>query len=241
MISIVIPCYNESENIQALTKEVRLQMQGLGEPFEILVVDDGSTDGTLEKLRALKEQGLIQYLALSRNFGHQAALKAGLDCAQGDAVITMDGDLQHPPALLPVLVSKWREGYQVVNTVREKTVGEGFFKKTASRLFYRLFEFLSGLSLQPGSADFRLLDQKVVKELRGLSESYVFLRGIISWLGFNATFVSYAADERRRGRSKYSLKKMLVFARDGLMSFSIRPLRAAGLVGLIISAGAGLY
>jgi dolichol-phosphate mannosyltransferase len=241
MISIIIPCFNESGNLDRLVTEVTCVMQKVGEPYEILAIDDGSTDNTHSLLRMLKDKNVLQYVSFSRNFGHQAALKAGLDLARGDAVISMDGDLQHPPSLIPAMVAKWREGFQIVNTVRTKTQNQGIVKDFTSRLFYYIFKWISGLPLETGSADFRLMDQRVVQIIRQLNEPPLFLRGLIAWVGFNTTTIPYVADERYAGRTKYSMKKMMKFARDGLMSFSIRPLRIAGVAGLVISIVSGLY
>jgi len=241
MISIVVPCYNESPNISTLLSEISENLRPLGEPYEVLFVDDGSVDETLEVLKRLPPDSKASYISLSRNFGHQLALKAGLDHARGDVVITMDGDLQHPPRLIPTLLAKWREGYTIVNTVRQTTQNAGWFKSFTSRRFYWAFEKLSGIPLAAGSADFRLLDQSVVKALREFKEPHLFLRGLVHWVGFKSTTVPYDADPRLTGQTKFTLSKMLRFALDGLMAFSITPLRVAGVLGLLISFLAAGY
>jgi len=241
MISIVVPCFNESENISALAREVRTQFESRREPYEIIFVDDGSTDDTLQRIKSLPAGANTRFISLSRNFGHQLALKAGLDYAEGDAVITMDGDLQHPPRLIPDLLAKWREGHAIVNTVRRRTGQAGFFKNNTSKLFYWIYEKVSGMPLAPGSADFRLLDKQVVLALRRFKEPHLFLRGLIHWVGFKTATVDYDADPRFAGETKYSLSKMVRFALDGIMTFSIKPLRVAGFIGVAISFFSALY
>lgn len=241
MISIVVPCYNEADNLEALVGEISAQVQALKEPAEILIIDDGSRDDSMKVLKRLKQAGRVRYLSFTRNFGHQIALKAGLDHAEGDAVITMDADLQHPASLIPQMVAKWREGYPVVNTVRMETHGEGISKKLTSRFFYWVFEKLSGLPMRAGSADFRLLDKQVVRELRRFEEPHLFLRGLVHWLGYESAVIEYTAAERFAGQTKYSFRKMMRFARDGITSFSIQPLRLAGMIGTLVSCFAALY
>ncbi len=237
VLSIAIPVYNEVENIPILYEALKPVLQKLPYVFEIIFVDDGSNDGTYAAIQELRAQDRrIKAISFSRNFGHQAALTAGLQFATGDAVITMDGDLQHPPSLIPALIEKWREGYQVVYTVRESTADESMFKKLTSKLFYRIMAVSSKTPVQPFGADFRLLDRAVVTNLNKLEEHDRFLRGLIGWLGFSAIGVPYTADARATGATKYSTRKMIKFAVDGILSFSATPLHVVTFLGLLVSA-----
>lgn len=240
LISIVVPSYNEQENIAVLFKEVKAV---LAEPFEILFVDDGSSDGTLDAIKTLaKAHAEVRYVTFSRNFGHQAALRAGLRYAKGDAVISMDADLQHPPATVPALLDKWREGYDVVYTIRDDTRDNTtWFKRTTSFLFYQILNFLSGLHMKEGAADFRLLDRKVVDTVNCQQEADIFLRGYINWIGFKQVGVLYAPAQRHAGASKYSLSKMIAFAAKGVTQFSIKPLRLAFLLATFAFVMSFLY
>lgn len=232
LISIVVPSYNEEGNIPKLFTEVRRVLKD--ENFEIIFVNDGSTDDTLVELKklALKHKE-VKYLSFSRNFGHQAALRAGLKMAKGDAVISMDADLQHPPSLLPTLISKWKvDGYEVVYTVRKETGDTGPARRAASSMFYRLLNFLSGLHMEEGAADFRLLDSKVVDVINDQKEADIFLRGYISWIGFKQIGIEYEPAKRFSGKSKYDLMKLISLAGRGVTQFSIKPLRLAHLLAV---------
>jgi dolichol-phosphate mannosyltransferase len=241
-VSVAIPVYNEEENISLLLDQLRPVIDKLPYVFEILFVDDGSTDGTYRAIQeAGKKDPRIKALSFSRNFGHQAALIAGLQYATGDAVITMDGDLQHPPALIPQLVAKWSDGFQIVYTIRESTVEESFFKRLTSRLFYRLINAFSDTPVQPFGADFRLLDRSVVDSLKTLKERDQFLRGLIGWIGYNATGISFTAGERAAGTSKYNTRKMIKLALDGILSFSAAPLHLVTYLGFVVSVLSFLY
>jgi polyisoprenyl-phosphate glycosyltransferase len=242
VISIAIPVYNEVENVPILYDHLKPVLEKLPFTFEIIFVDDGSSDGTyaaVQKLQAHDHR--IKAISFSRNFGHQAALTAGLHYATGDAVITMDGDLQHPPALIPTLIAKWQEGNQVVFTVREATADESFFKKMTSKLFYRIMNASSKTPVQPFGADFRLLDRAVVSSLKTLEERDRFLRGLIGWLGFSSVGVPFTANARAAGNTKYSTRRMMNFALDGILSFSATPLHLVTLLGLIVSALSFVY
>jgi glycosyltransferase involved in cell wall biosynthesis len=236
LISIAIPVYNEVENIPLLYDQLKPVLQHLPFEFEIIFVDDGSDDGTYAAVQKLQTQDQrVKAISFSRNFGHQAALTAGLQYATGEAVITMDGDLQHPPSLIPVLIGKWQEGNQIVFTIRESTADESLFKKLTSKLFYRIMSASSKTPVQPFGADFRLLDRKVVASLNTLEERDRFLRGLIGWLGFTAIGVPYTADARAAGTSKYNTRKMIKFAFDGILSFSATPLHLVTFLGLFVS------
>jgi len=236
MVSIAIPVYNEAESIPILYDRLKPVLEKLPFVFEIIFVDDGSDDGTYAAIQKLRQQDhRIKAISFSRNFGHQAALTAGLQFAAGDAVITMDGDLQHPPSLIPALLEKWQEGTQIVFTIRESTADESFFKKLTSKLFYRIMTASSKTPVQPFGADFRLLDRAVVASLNTLEERDRFLRGLIGWLGFSAIGVPFTADARAAGMSKYSTRKMIKFAVDGILSFSAAPLHLVTFLGLIVS------
>ena len=239
-ISVVVPAFNEAENLPSLVKQLRLVLDEYDD-FEILIVDDGSQDRSLEILRAFAaDDRRIQYLSLSRNFGHQSALKAGLDWADGDCVVSLDADLQHPPELIAKMVQRWREGYEIVNMVRcdDETP---FFKRVTSSLFYRFVSAISDFEIRPGTADFRLLDRKVVDALNGLGERTVFLRGSIPWLGFRPCEIAYTPDKRAHGVPKYNLGRMALLALDGISSSSIRPLRLSTILGIGMSALAAIY
>lgn len=241
MISVIIPAYNEAENITVLFRKVSEQLESMGS-HEIIFVDDGSTDSTLKVIKDLaRTENALKFISFSRNFGHQKALKAGLDNARGDCVISMDADLQHPPELIATLIEKWKEGYDIVYTVKKDVETVGFFKKSTSKLFYKIINKISTVDIPIGSADFRLLDRKVVEELRKFKENWLFIRGIVAWLGYRQVGIEYIAKARQAGTSKYSLRKMISFAIQGITSFSILPLRISIIMGLIISFCSFLY
>ncbi|MFA4817335.1 MAG: glycosyltransferase family 2 protein [Parcubacteria group bacterium] len=237
LISIIIPAYNEEKNIPLIHEELRRVFSSLPiNQFEIIFINDGSGDNSwaeIEKLSALDKT--VKGISFSRNFGHQAAIEAGLEAAKGDAVIMLDGDLQHPPALIPKLVENWEKGFQIVNTKRLKTEKESVFKKISSRIFYWLINKISDIHLDQGSADFRLLDRKAVAELAKFKEKDKFYRGLVNWIGFRTTFVEYEAGLRNSGKTSYTFKKMLTFARIGITSFSMLPMK------IIIMLGTGLF
>ncbi len=238
MISIVVPAYNEERNLDVLYRRIRGVMDGAAgrDDWELVVVDDGSTDGTWRALDALGTADVrVRGVRLSRNFGHQSALMAGLAAARGQAIIMMDADLQHPPELLPELIGKWREGFQIVHTVRRDPPSLRWSKRATSRLYYRLFTFLSGVDIEPGAADFRLLDRQVLDDILRFEEEGLFLRGIVHWVGYATTSVPFDCGERYAGSSKYSLGKMLRLGWHGVSAFSLVPLRIGIVIGLISS------
>jgi len=241
LISVIIPAFNEADNIPIIAGSLLHNLQGLG-AYEIIFIDDGSADTTLDKIKEMAAANShIKYISFARNFGHQKALMAGIDHAHGDCVISLDADMQHPPELIPKLVEKWREGYDIVYTVRQESQQTGIVKRMSSKYFYALMNKICDVEIPQGSADFRLLDKKVVAELRRFKENWIFVRGIIAWLGFRQTGVSYVAQERHAGVSKYSFRRMLSLAGQGITSFSIVPLRIATAFGLGLSIVSFLY
>jgi dolichol-phosphate mannosyltransferase len=239
--SIVVPIHNEQEVLQELQRRLTDVFPNLDGDVEVLFVDDGSTDMSyplvLEMHRA---DARFKVIHLARNFGHQLAITAGIDLARGDAVIVMDGDLQHPPELLPELADRWRDGYDVVYAVMTERP-EGWLKRHTARVFYRLLRKLSSVEIPAAAGDFRLADRRVVEAFRAMPERNRFVRGMFAWLGFRQVAVPYAAPERFAGRSKYTLPKMIRLATDGLLSFSTRPLRLALDLGFVVSGLAFLF
>lgn len=243
-ISIVVPVYNEEKNLPELHRRLQAALAGVGGAAEIIFVDDGSTDRSLDAMLALRrDDPAVKIVSLSRNFGQAMALAAGIDRARGEAVVSLDGDLQHPPELIPELIARWRAGARVVNTARrEGTLGvTGAGKKMSSRLFYAVFRRIAGLDLPPGSADFRLLDRSVVETLKSMKERARFWRGLVRWAGFRQECVPYDPDPRQGGKRKYSLPRMLTLALDGITSFSAFPLRLAAYLGLIVTGLSFIY
>ncbi|QNH54575.1 glycosyltransferase family 2 protein [Selenomonas timonae] len=232
-VSIVVPVYNEEDNIAHFVQSVEKVMETLPYAYEILFIDDGSRDRSREILREMGERDPhVQSIFLARNAGHQVALTCGTDHADGDAVITMDGDMQHPPELLPVLLAKWEAGYEIVQTVRLTTEGASIFKRLTSKYYYRLLNAMTDVEIQEGGSDFRLMDRKAVLALRRYHEHARFIRGIVGAMGFRKTSVEFVAPERFAGQSKFSLHKMISFALDGILAYSVQPLRAAFYVGI---------
>ena len=243
-IDIIVPCYNESENIIPLYEAIKgVFSEKLREYlYSLIYVNDGSSDNSLQILKKLSsEDENVKYISFSRNFGHQLAVKAGLDHAFGDAVISMDCDLQHPPALLPELIQKWEEGNQVVATLRTYPVEISKKKQQTSQQFYKILNLLSDIEIKEGSADFRLLDQTVVKVIRSMNENEPFLRGIVPWVGFQQVYLPYTAQARFAGQTKYTMKKMLHLALAGVTAFSVKPLYFAVLLGFFFSCLSVLY
>ncbi len=240
-VSCVIPVYNEEGNIPILINRIVRILEN-NSSYEIIFVDDGSSDNSLNIIKEFRKTNQnIHFLEFSRNFGHQNALKAGIDSSSGDCIITLDGDLQHPPELIPTLIERWKEGYDVVYTCRKYNSEAPIFKRITSGLFYRWMNLHSELSLEQGLADFRLIDRKVADIIRAMKENPIFLRGMVKWLGFNQACVEFVAEGRHSGSSKYSLLKMMKFAVSGITSFSVMPLRLATFFGLFISFLAFLY
>lgn len=246
-VSLVVPMYNEEHGAAKFHAELMHVLEAIDGTleWEINYIDDGSSDRTLGVLSEIADAAPeVRVYSLSRNFGHQAALMAGLEASTGMAVVTMDGDLQHPPSVLPLLIEKWQDGFDVVQARRTSTPKLGLFKRVSSRSFYRIFEFLSALRLPTGAADFRLLDRHVVDAITSLQERNVFLRGITQWMGFPTAYIEYDAAERTNGVTQFSLKKMLALAADGIFAFSVFPLRIAlylGILSLALTCSVVLY
>ncbi|NLH46694.1 MAG: glycosyltransferase family 2 protein [Acholeplasmataceae bacterium] len=240
-ISIVTPVFNEEENLREFYTRLTKVMSGLSYDYDIIFVDDGSRDTSAAILYDLSQNDEhVQAYLLSRNFGHQMALTCGLDHAEGDAVITMDGDLQHPPELLPELLSLWEAGYEIIQTVRKDTADASFFKKLTSSTYYKLINKMSKVHITPGGSDFRLMDRVAVDALKLYSERARFIRGIVNNLGFKLTTIEFIAPPRFAGQSKFNLHKMLHFALDGITAFSNVPLRWAFYAGLFLGFGSML-
>lgn len=237
-ISFVVPVFNEEENIHEFHRRLTQVMAPLPYDYEILFIDDGSRDRSSLLIRELAEKDPhVQGYVFARNFGHQLALTCGLDQSTGDAVISMDGDLQHPPEMVPDLLKKWEEGYEIVQTVRKSTEDATWFKSITSRLYYKLINSMSEVRITPGGSDFRLMDRKAVDALNRFRERARFIRGMVNNLGFRYTTLEFVAPPRFAGHSKFSLRKMLRFALDGITAFSRVPLRLALYVGCIAGLG----
>jgi glycosyltransferase involved in cell wall biosynthesis len=234
LFSVVAPIYNEDATVVEFYTRVCAALDGI--PFELVLVDDGSTDGSPMQLQRLAaEDPRVRVVGLSRNFGHQTALTAGLDHARGDAVVMLDADLQDPPELIPTMLDHWRAGCDVVYAVREQREGESRFKLSTARWFYRLFDKLAQVELQHNSGDFRLLDRRPLDALLSMRERNRFLRGMTVWVGYTQAAVPYHRDPRYAGETKYTIPKMLRFSLDAISSFSHRPLQLATLLGFLIS------
>jgi polyisoprenyl-phosphate glycosyltransferase len=241
-VSLVIPLYNEDGNIRILLAAIEHVFSGLPYTYTAILVDDGSKDNSLQVVREMAEQdGRIKYISFSRNFGHQNALKAGLDMAAGDCIISLDADMQHPPSVIPTMLARWEEGYDVVYSVRKEAGGVSAFKKRSSNIFYKLLNWLSEVDVEVGTPDFRLVSRPVIDVLKNLNEYDLFYRGLVKWVGFRQIAVEYVQDERLSGKSKYTVRKMMRFALQGITSFSIHPLYAAAYLGFGISLLSLLY
>ena len=233
IISVVVPAFNERESLPALYESLCRVFAGLDEELELLIVDDGSTDGTLELAKDLAARdGRVRYISFSRNFGHQAGVSAGLNHARGDAVVVMDADLQDPPELLPELLERWREGFHVVYARRTERAATPVLKRLFAWLYYRVLQALSEVEVPLDTGDFCLMDRRVVDELNRLPERNRYVRGLRAWVGFSATSVPFQRPARHAGQPKYGFFSSLTLALDGLVSLSLSPLRLATLVGL---------
>ena len=234
MISIVTPVYNEEDNVVFFHEEITKVMKTTGMDYELIYVNDGSKDRTDELIRELAEKDPhVRAITFARNFGHQTAITCGMDFARGDAVITMDGDMQHPPQLIPLLLEKWKDGYDIVQTIRTSTEDSGFIKKITSAGYYKVINSISKTPVTPGGSDFRLMNRKSLDVFLRFREHARFIRGIVGGLGFKQTTIKFEAPARHAGVSKFSMNKMLHFAMDGILTNSTTPLRAAFYAGAV--------
>jgi glycosyltransferase involved in cell wall biosynthesis len=233
-LSVVAPCFNEEGVLHELYRRISQVLDGSGETWELVLVNDGSRDRTPEIMRELHAQDdRVKVVDFARNFGHQIAVTAGMDYAQGDAVVLIDADLQDPPELILEMLAKWREGYEVVYAIRAERKGETWFKEFTAKMFYRIIYKITDIDIPMDTGDFRLMDRKVVNALKTMHEKHRFMRGMSVWVGFRQTGVKYVRAERYAGETKYPLKKMLKFAMDGITSFSYFPLQLATYIGFI--------
>ena len=238
LVSVVVPVFNEQDNVAPLVERLTNALDSLGESYEVLFIDDGSTDATWIRIAdaAAHSHAGLRGLRLARQFGHQAALLAGLSRARGQSVVSMDGDLQHPPELIPELVKAWKQGAAVVETRRHYNAQTSRFKKLSSALFYRCLSLVSDIRMEEGRSDFRLTDRRVLDQVLAFQQSDIFLRGVVTWLDFPSTTIDFEAANRLHGDSKYTLRTMLRFARGGILAFSTKPLRVGIALGLVTSA-----
>jgi dolichol-phosphate mannosyltransferase len=236
-ISIVAPIYNEVDSITELYRRVSAVMNGLGKPWEIVLVNDGSQDGSTEALHALYEAHpeQVRVIDFARNFGHQTAVTAGMDYAEGEAVILIDADLQDPPEVIPQMVERWEAGYDVVYAIRAKRKGESWLKVFLASLFYRVMYRITDVNIPLDTGDFRLMTRRVVDVVEAMPERHRFIRGMVSWVGFKQTGVEYERDERFAGVTKYPLRKQFRLAWDGITGFSYFPLQLATYMGFVIA------
>lgn len=241
MLSCVVPAFNEHDNLAVLLPRLKVMLDGLAARWEVIVVDDGSSDETAALMGMLSREAGIRYLQLSRNFGKEAALTAGIEAAQGDAVVLMDADLQHPPQLLKEMVTRWEAGVDMIYAVRESREDEHWGKRLGTKLFYSLLRSESGVQVPPHAGDFRLMDRAVVQALMQLPERDRFMKGLYAWVGFRSEAVPFMPDSRLSGKSHFSPWRLWRLAMAGLMSFTTWPLRAVSLVGFVISICSFLY
>jgi dolichol-phosphate mannosyltransferase len=239
--SIVAPCYNEEGNLYELHRRIKEVMAHTGEAWELVVVNDGSADRTAELMRELHAlDPRVHTIDFARNFGHQIAVTAGMDYAQGEAIILIDADLQDPPELILEMIKKWKEGYKVVYAVRTERKGETWFKLVTAKIFYRLIYRITDVNIPMDTGDFRLMDRQVVETMKHMKERHRFIRGMTSWVGFKQTGVYYAREERFAGQTNYPLRKMVKFASDAITGFSYLPLQLATYMGFTVAALSGL-
>jgi len=234
--SVVAPVFNEQEIITRFYERVRDVMVELGEPWELVLVNDGSRDGSLNQMtRIAAEDDRVKVINFARNFGHQIAVTAGIDFATGQAIILIDADLQDPPEVIPDLIEQWKAGFEVVYAVRTERKGETWFKRTTAKLFYRLIHRITDVKIPVDTGDFRLMDYRVADVLRNMPEHHRFIRGMTSWVGFHQTGVGYVREAREAGETKYPLSKMIRFALDGVTSFSFFPLQVMLYMSVVLA------
>jgi glycosyltransferase involved in cell wall biosynthesis len=235
-LSVIIPIYNEEQNIPVLYDRMKQVMENLGLTYELLFINDGSRDRSMQLIRDLaKNDNAVRFINFSRNFGHQIAVTAGLDASKGEQVVIIDADLQDPPELIAQMRAKMKEGYEVVYARRNKRKGESFLKRWTAKIFYRLLAKITSIEIPLDTGDFRIMDRKIVDVLKQMPEQQKFLRGQISWAGFRQTYITYDRDQRNAGATGYTYKKMMRFALDGITSFSNWPLKVATISGFVVS------
>lgn len=240
--SIIIPVFNEEEVVRETYLRLTAVMEDTGDAYELIFVNDGSEDLTTVIIDELMHSDShVRLLDFSRNFGHQIAITAGMDYACGEAVVIIDGDLQDPPEVIPLMIEKWKEGYEVVYARRSERRGETWFKKKTAAAFYRVLGVMTETRIPLDTGDFRLMDRKVCDAMRGIRERNRFVRGLVSWVGFKQTAVDYVREERFAGESKYPVKKMLHFAWDGISSFSYKPLKISTWIGAMVTISSFFY
>jgi dolichol-phosphate mannosyltransferase len=243
LISVVVPCYNEAENIPVLIQ--RIEDALVGYSFEIILINDGSTDTTQQEMEvAAALDDRISFLSFSRNFGHQAALKAGIDHAQGDCIVTLDADMQKPPEFIPEMITLWKKGNDIVTAISRNEGQPGRFKRWSSAGYYRVLSWLAEYPIVPHGADFRLFDRKVASIIQSIHSQNLYLRGVFSWVGYSQATVNYTEEKRLAGSTRYNLSKMLNLASNGITSLSIKPLRMALALGIafaFLAFGYGVY
>ena len=245
LISVVVPMYFEEEVAKECYNRLKSVMDKNDIHYEFIFVNDGSTDRTMDILTEIalsdKQTKIIDF---ARNFGHQTAVTAGIDYAKGDAIVIIDADLQDPPEMIPLLIEKWKEGYETVYAKRKKRSGESWFKLFTAKYFYRFLNYMSDIEIPKDTGDFRIIDRKVADVFKNMTERNRFVRGMFSWIGFRQTYIEYERDERFAGETKYPLKKMIKFASDGIIAFSAKPLRLVmtlGFISVLISLGVFIY
>ncbi len=241
-LSVVIPAYNEEANVVPMYARLTEVLETVTSGFEIVFVDDGSSDRTWAEITQVAQRdSRVRGIRFARNFGHQAAVTAGLDAARGEAAVIIDADLQDPPELIPQLLAKWREGYEVVYAQRATREGESWFKKATAAAFYRMLRAITNVDIPVDTGDFRLMGPRALEAFRAFDERNRFIRGLVSWVGFEQIGVRYQRQARHAGQTKYPLKKMIRFAVDGITSFSFVPLRLATWLGFAVSVLAFVY
>ncbi len=235
-LSVVVPLYNEANNIGALYDRIKSTLISLNLNHEIIFINDGSSDETLPLIIGLSiTDSTVKYIDFSRNFGHQNAISAGIQWASGKKIVIMDGDGQDPPEFIPALYQKSQEGYEVVYAKRKKRQGEGWLKKITAKIFYRILARITNIEIPVDTGDFRIIDHKIQKILAQMPEQQKYIRGQIAWIGFNQTFIEYDREERMSGSTKFTYRKMIRFALDGISAFSTWPLKVATISGFIVS------
>ncbi|MCL1843955.1 MAG: glycosyltransferase family 2 protein [Defluviitaleaceae bacterium] len=240
--SVVIPAFNEEEVIGETYRRLTAVMQGMGEPYELVFVNDGSRDNTAKIIAGFcQKDSAVRLVNFSRNFGHMPAISAGMEYARGEAIFIIDADLQDPPEIFPQMAEKWREGFHVVYGQREKRKGESVFKKLSAKIFYRFIRRMTPVDLPVDTGEFRLIDRKVCDAVNRLPEKNRYIRGLVSWVGFRQTAVMYVRQERFAGQTKYPLRKMIAFAMDAITAFSYKPLKLATTLGFLISFASFIY